>query len=227
MRKLIWALAAVSVTAAFGDVIAVDSGAGVTFLDSGFTRTDFSSPFTGANFTAAQTGTAAFVLTSTPFWIASLPAAPAAQWLGTNSTAGTNVGDTALYAVSFNIPDPLLSGSFTLDYAVDNELGDVNPGIYLNGIALPSSTGIGTFSSQFVYTAASVGADLVQGTNWLYIDAVNLGGPAGLIFSATTTTVNSTSPLPEPGSGYLVLAALACGGAFGRRLRGTRTLGLG
>jgi hypothetical protein len=36
-----------------------------------------------------------------------------------------------------------------------------------------------------MYTAANIGPLLVSGTNWIYFDAVNLGGPAGLIFSAT------------------------------------------
>jgi hypothetical protein len=195
---------------AYGDMVTFNSGAGVHFLDSGNTSTDFASAFTAANFAAAQTGPLAFVLTSTPFWISSLPADPAAKWLGTNATAGTNVGDTALYAISFNIPDPFASGSFTLNYAVDNELGDLHPGIYLNGIALPSSTGIGTFSSQFTYTDSSVGADLMQGTNWLYIDAVNLGAPAGLIFSATVRTVNATTTVPEPSTVLLLASCALC-----------------
>jgi hypothetical protein len=76
-----------------------------------------------------------------------------------------------------------------LFYAIDNLLGDSNAGIYLNGIALPNSTGIGSFGSQNTYTDANIGSDLSQGTNWLYIDGVNLGGPAGLIFSADISTV--------------------------------------
>jgi hypothetical protein len=208
-------IAAMLIPAAYGDIISVDSGAGVTFLNSGNTSTDFSSPFTPGNFTAAQTGPAAFVITKNPAWVSSLPSGPGAVWIGTNSTAGSGVGDTALYAISFNIPDPFVSASFTMFFAVDNRLGQTNPGIYLNGNALPSSTGLGNFNAQFTYNDASVGADLVQGTNWLYLDAVNLGGPAGLMFSATTTTVNAASA-PEPASIYLLLTALIAGAACWR-----------
>jgi hypothetical protein len=133
-------------------------------------------------------------------------------WIGTNGAAGISVGDTALYAISFDITDPFVSASFSMFFAVDNQLGDTNPGIYLNGNALPASTGLGSFDQQYTYTASSVEGDLVQGTNWLYIDAVNTGGPAGLMFSATTTTVNASST-PEPASFYLLLTALIAGAA--------------
>jgi PEP-CTERM motif len=207
---------AMSIPGAFGDVIAVNSSSSDTFLDSGFTSQDFTSPFTAANFTSARTGPTSFVQASTPFYISSLPSAPAARWIGTNATSAVNVGDTALFAVSFNIADPFSSGSFSMFYAVDNELGGTVPGIYLNGIALPSSTGIGTFTSQFTYSDASVGADLVQGTNFLYIDAVNLGAEEGLIFSATISTVNA-SATPEPGSLLLLGSGFLLGGVIWRR----------
>jgi hypothetical protein len=208
-----------SIPALYADSITVNSSAAVTFLNSGLTSTDFSSPFTAANFMAAQTGTAASLLSSTPFYIASLSSAPAAKWIGVASDAGITTADTALYAVSFDIPDPLSSGSLTLFYAVDNELGGTNAGIYLNGIALANSTGIGGFSSQNTYSNANIGADLVQGTNWLYIDAVNLGAEAGLIFSANIATVNSTSATPEPASVVLFGAALIAIVAVARRRR--------
>jgi hypothetical protein len=214
--RLIFALViALSIPAVYGDSVVANSGGSVTLLDSGFTSTDFSSPFSSANFMSAQTGTAASIESSDPFYIASLPSGPGAVWIGTNTTAGANVGDTALYAISFDIPDPFVSGSLNLFYAIDNELGDLNAGIYLNGIALPASTGIGGFSSQFTYSDGSIGADLVQGTNWLYIDGVNLGGPAGLIFSADISTTNS---VPEPSS-FWMLAALIIAGAVSWRLR--------
>jgi hypothetical protein len=215
MRLTLPLIATMLIRAAYGDSITVESGAGVTFLDSGNTSTDFSSAFTAGNFTAAQTGSAAFLIAPNGAWVSSLSSGPGAVWLGTNSTAGSSVGDTALYAISFDIPDPFVSASFAMFYAVDNQLGGTNPGIYLNGIALPSSTAVGNFNGQYTYNDASVGADLVQGTNWLYIDAVNLGGPAGLMFYATTTTVNATST-PEPCSFYLLLTALIAGAACWR-----------
>jgi hypothetical protein len=221
--RLIFALVvALSIPAVYGDNVTVISGGSVTLLDSGFTSTDFTSPFSNANFLAEETGTVASIESSDPHYIASLPSAPAAVWIGTNTTAGVNVGDTALYAISFNIPDPFSSASLNMFYAIDNELGGSNPGIYLNGIALPTSTGIGGFSSQFTYTDASVGGDLVQGTNWLFIDGVNLGGPAGLIFSADISTANS---VPEPSSAWL-LTGLLIAGAVSWRLRKRLDVGL-
>ncbi len=150
-KSLVLGLMAIAIPAAYADNVTVNSGAGVTFLDSSFTSADFAAPFSAANFTAAQTGTAAFVQISTPFYVSSLSSGPGASWIGTNSAAATNVGDTALYAISFNVPDSFLSGALTLFYAVDNELGGTNPGIYLNGNALPSSTGIGSFDKQYTY----------------------------------------------------------------------------
>jgi hypothetical protein len=208
---------AASLSMAYGDSVTITSGASVTFLDSGLTSTDFSTPFTTANFAAARTGQSAFVLTSTPYWITSLPSGPGAVWLGTNSTAGVGSGDTALYAISFNIADPFSAAALNLYYAVDNELGGKNAGIYLNGIALPSSTGIGTFTGQFDYTDSNVAADLVQGTNWLYLDAVNLGAPAGVIFSATVTTTNLVAATPEPVTFFLFAAGLILAGCVARR----------
>jgi hypothetical protein len=213
---------AMSIPGLYADAITINSSAAVTFLNSNSTTTDFTAPFTTANFTAAQTGTAAAVLSSVPFYLASLPAAPTAQWIGVNSGTGTNAGDTALYAVSFNIPDPFLFATLSLSFAVDNELGGTNPGIYLNGIALANSTGIpgtgtGSFTTQNTYTNASVAPDLVQGTNWLYLDDVNLGAEAGLIFSANISTVNAPIGTPEPASFVLIGAGLLAAGVLSRR----------
>jgi PEP-CTERM motif len=189
--------------------ITINSSSAVTFLDSGLVTTDFPAAFTAANFTAAQTGPAASVLTSTPFYVSSLVDGPGAVWIGTNSSAGTSTGDTALYAISFNLASAPSTASLNLYYAVDNELGLFNPGIYINGTALPSSTGIPcvlcftSFDQENNYIDASIGSLLVSGTNRLYIDAVNQGLEAGLIFSATIDTAPSTAT-PEP-SGVLLL----------------------
>lgn len=183
--------------------ITLNSSSAVTYLSSGSSTTDFPAPFTTANFTSAESGPAASVLTSTPFYVSSLAGGPGAVWIGTNPTAGADVGDTALYAISFTLPSLVSSASLNLFYAVDNILGETNPGIYINGTALPGSTGLlcslctTSFTQQNNYTDASIGSLLVSGTNWLYFDAVNQGGPGGLIFSATITT-SSSSAVPEP-----------------------------
>ena len=205
MVRVLGTLLFATLPRASADTVTVNSSSAVTYLDSGLTSTDFPSAFTGANFTSAKTGTAASVLTSTPYYIGSLVDGPGAVWIGTNSNAGTGSGDTALYAVSFNLPSAVSSASLNLYYAVDNILGQSNPGIYINGTALPSSTGLlcslctTSFTQENNYTDASIASLLVTGTNWLYFDAVNQGAPAGLIFSADITTVPSTAT-PEPSS---------------------------
>ena len=184
-----------TISASFGGVTSVtlNSGSAVTYLDSGFSTSDFSSAFTAANFTSAQLGPAASVLISTPVYISSLIDGSGAVWIGTNSNAGTGVGDTALYAISFNVPSAVSTASLNLYYAVDNVLGLSNPGIYINGAALPNSTALlcslcaTSFNQENLYTDANIAPLLVAGTNWLYFDAVNQGGPGGLIFSAKLT----------------------------------------
>jgi len=221
---------ALAIPAAYANVITINSSNAVTFLPNGTsTTTDFSSPFTAANFSSAQTGTPASVLTSTPFYTtaASLTSA-GAVWIGTSAGAGNGSSPayTGLYTSSFTIPGAFVSGSLTLNYEVDNALGDLNPGIYLNGTALPSSTGIpcgsgvacsGSFSAMQTYNDNNVTADLVQGTNWLYIDAVNLGAEGGLIFSADILTTSAPSPAPEPSSLLLLGSGLLGLAGFVRR----------
>jgi hypothetical protein len=205
--------------------ITVNSGSAVRFLDSGSSTTDFTTAFTAANFTAAQTGPTASVLTSTPFYVSSLPDGPGAVWIGTNATAGASVGDTALYAASFTLPSNVSSASLTLHYAVDNNLGYTNPGIYINGTALPASTGLPSgcvgqvcaFTQENTYTDASVGSLLVSGTNWIYFDAVNLGAPAGLIFSAVINYTVGTAcagPAVVPQAAVAAQNVISCDSNF-------------
>jgi hypothetical protein len=214
--------------AGLGATITLDSSGSVTFLDSGSTVTDFPMTLTAADFTAAQTGTPAFVQTSTPYWFTASDI-PGAVWIGTNATASTGTGDTALYAVSFDLPSGVSAASLSIDYGVDNDLGDTNAGIFINGTALPESTGIpcgsgvacdGSFTTVNTYNDPAIASLLDSGTNWLYFDAVNLGDPGGLIFSADITYTPAAVATPEPSLALVI--ALGIGALALRRMRSAR-----
>jgi hypothetical protein len=167
--------------------------------------------FTGADFAAAVSGPAASIITPNPAWHASLAADPAALWIGTNPSAASN-GNTALYAISFNLPFNVSSANLDLFYSVDDTLGTgANQGAYLNGSAVAPSGG--DFFAQHSVSNPAVGPLLHAGTNTLFINATNGSGPAGLIFSATITTqdIIPTGGAPEPSSALLIVSAAALG----------------
>jgi hypothetical protein len=211
-------------TGIHGAVINLHSGNGsgtdslIKFLD-GPNATDFAA-LTPANFTSAQSGPAAFIMPPNGAWLASLPADSGAKWIGTNASAGTVSGDTALYAMSFTLANPVASASITLNYATDNQFGSsTNNGLFLNGTAVTPAPTQGSFTSQLTYTNANIGSLLTTGTNWIYFDAVNVGGPAGFIFSATITTQDVVTAAPEPTSLLLIggsLIAIAIIVRYGR-----------
>jgi hypothetical protein len=205
------------------DTVVLNSGSAVTYLDSGKTSGDFSAPFTSSSFTAAQNGKSASPLSSilTQYYTKSLTGAPGAEWIGTNSSAGINSGDTALFAISFDIAGSVSSASLDLAYAVDNALGASNAGIYINGHALPNSISCylcGTnYSQTNYYLDSNIAQYLVTGKNTLYIDAVNGGGQEGLLFSATINYVDP--PIATPEASTAVLLALAVVGLLALSLR--------
>jgi len=193
----------------------------ITFLD-GPLATDFAL-LTPANFLSAQTGTAASIINRNPAWLASLPEDANAKWIGTNSSAQTlSAGDTGLYAMSFFLPFPVFSATLDLHYAVDNSLGGANnAGVFLNGTALSPTPGAGSYNVDTAYSNANIGSLLQPGVNWIYFDAVNLGGPAGLIFTATITTADNTAA-PEPATFAMFGGALVLIGSL-RRFRSARS----
>jgi hypothetical protein len=215
---------------ASANTIVLNSGSSVTYLDSGIVNGDFTSAFTSANFTSAQTGSDASVLAGAAapgdsplpgYYVApnTTTELENAVWIGTNTSAAEagHTGDTALYAISFTLPSNFTSASLSLYYAVDNEIGDKNAGIYINGTALPNSTAIAqpcttpptcpavNDGQQNTYTDASITSLLHAGTNWIYIDDVNLGGQGGIIFSADINYATSQfTSAPEPASSLLI-----------------------
>jgi uncharacterized protein (TIGR03437 family) len=175
--------------------------------------------FTASDFSAAQTGPAAFVVTPNPLWIPSLAADESAKWIGTNPNAGCCSGNTALYAVSFQITSAFTSATLELFFAVDDGIGDGyglvtgNSGIYLNGS--PACRGGFTGASQQQSVSCDVSSLLRGGTNWLYIEDGNAEGAAGLLFSATITTADFSGAgllLNVPGTAMPWLYSTASGG---------------
>ena len=195
--------------------------------------TGFGTVFTPADFTAASGGAAATVINNHPAWItaasfnanAATTAVPA-QWISNSATGGASFGDngsSALYAIEFTITDTIISAaSIDFDFAVDNLLGTtspsfgVNEGLFLNGVALSGSTSGGGFNSVFNFTRTDIAPLLVTGTNTLYMNLTDVGGPAAMIFSTTITTEGSTAvAVPEPG--LIAVFALGLAGiGFGR-----------
>ena len=101
---------------------------------------------------------------------------------------------------------------------MDNVLGwGPNQGVFFNVAAISGNSNGGGFGSPPTTLTPNIAPLLVLGTNTLYINATDLGGPAGLLFSATITTTEVTSAVPEPASSALV--GLGIAGLIGSRWR--------
>jgi MYXO-CTERM domain-containing protein len=182
----------------------------------------FANAFTATDFAAASTGPAATIISRNASWLYT-PAFsdPSAQWVSTSS-GGATEGSSALYAIDFTITDAFLTAA-TLDltYALDNILGGgPNQGLFINGVALPGSTNFnsGNYAVESNFVSADISSLLTLGTNTLYINVNDVGGPAGLLFHATITTTGSNdAPVPAPGALGLLGLGLAALGAIHRR----------
>jgi hypothetical protein len=177
--------------------------------------TNFSTAFTPADFSAADSGPAAFIIANHPAWIATLPSDPLARWISTAAT-GTLEGGTALYAIDFTLASASSSATLDLRLAVDNALGGgPNQGVFLNGTAVSGNSSPAGFTSELLIQRNDIAPLLVAGTNTLYINSTDQGGPGGLIFSATIETV----PIPEPAALVLLAIGSAAGLALARKHR--------
>jgi len=164
-----------------------------------------SGQFSSAAFASAASGTHAQVVSPCVCWLPGLSADPLAQWIAVDANSSPL---SALYAYPFNVPGQVTSASMTLNFAVDNNLGElagvtgspasVNSvaGLYLNGTALAGTSGLpptndgSAFTSQWTYTSGDISSLLTTGNNFLYFYQYDWGGIAGSIFSAT---INLTS----------------------------------
>jgi uncharacterized protein (TIGR03437 family) len=182
----------------------------------------FDHTFTLADFSSAHNGPAAFIVSPNPLWISGLPSDPLAQWIGTNPSAGVSSGNTALYAIPFQITSGFSSATLTINYAVDDAIGDTvidsgpNTGVYLNGSAACSGAFAIGFNQQNSVSCGDVSSLLHVGQNWLYIEDGNVQASAGLLFSATITTTvvqpNPNGTLTVPGTAMPWLYSTTPGG---------------
>ena len=182
----------VTVRSGNGSVLGRDSS--INFL-IGPASADFASPFTPTDFANAQNGSAAYILIPNPGWINGLSADPSAKWIGANASAASS-GNTALYAVPINIANSFNNATLILHYAADDTLEFLSGsgGILLNGTAVCTNQIQAGFSEEHILACSNVGPLLHVGQNWLYFDAVNLGGAGGLMFSATISTTSDVLP---------------------------------
>ena len=172
----------------------------------------FGSAFTVADFAAARAGAAAVIINKHSAWASPTKFAlgggdASAQWISDNAS-GEVAGSTALYAIDFfNTFDTTTSATLDFYWAVDNYLGDsFNDGVFINGQAL-GITG-GEFSEAYSSLNIDVSSLLVSGVNTLYINTRDVGGPSGLMFSASLDVQGTMTPVPAPAGGLFALGLL-------------------
>ncbi len=176
---------------------------------------EFTAP--SANLPAALAGPAASIVN--PFsdqygdnWYAGTTtnAAGTANWVSTVSTTGNapGQGSTAIYAIYLGSLSPTAGPEvLTISLAADNVVSYV----WINNSSNVVATNLTTYFSHlttFTYTISA--SEITAGSNYLYIDVVNTGGPSpsnpsGLIYAG------SIVPVPEPAS----MAMVAIGGLMG------------
>ena len=218
-------LSAVAIPASADQIISLRSGNGaIGSLDSAVSMligppdSEFVGAFTPTQFSDARTGPQASIIANHSSWLPpSLFSDTAARWISTGP-GGATLGNTALFAIDFTITDAVISSAdIVFNFAVDNSIGGVAPnqGLYLNGTALSGSTSVSGFTAEHSLLRTDIAPLLVSGLNTLYINMTDAGGPSGLIFSTTITTVGSAAEVPEPG--LIAIFALGLAGlGFGR-----------
>ena len=205
-------------SSARAQLITLHTGNGVVGGTDAFIRyLAKSGPFTSADFAAARAGAAPTIVTNHPVWMTELPSDPTAKWLALDSSRSPQ---SMLYAYDFQVTaTTIASASLDLRYGVDNNVGSTSPsvaGLYINEVALPGTTQIGSYDHEYQYTNASLGSLLHTGTNTFYFYQYDFGGVAGSIYDAQIT-VNDT---PEPGNlAWIVGMAFGGVGFLARRRR--------
>jgi hypothetical protein len=149
----------------------------------------FPNVLTASDFQAASNGPSALIIPNYPSWISFLPADEEAKWI--NDSGNNETGSTVLYAIDFVIDFDFNDANIDFYYAIDNfKGGDQNQGLYLNGQPLSGNTTGGDFLGQYLISRNDIAPLLKQGTNTLYMNSTDVGGPSGIIFSAKITVTN-------------------------------------
>jgi hypothetical protein len=184
----LWAVEVITVRSGNGLPSGLDSQ--LTYL-AGPADSEFGVALAPAQFAAAQVGPAPTILPVWALngsWTSTLSADPLAQWVSDNVWGGSS-GDTNLYAVPFFVTSGSV-GSATLDFhfLCDNWIGEfyanVNEGVYINGTPIAGTTG-GNYATETSFLGLNVAGLVTPGPNTLYVLSSDVGGPGGLIFSAT------------------------------------------
>lgn len=199
------------------DSITLQSGNGVEGgTDSEITMlvgpsdSGFAAPFIPADFTDADSGSAAFIIAPHGAWTGPLVANPSALWISTFSD-GIDNGNTALYSMPFTSTcSEIDSASLDFDFLIDNALGDSNnEGLFINGLPIASSTlnngeDQNTFKIDQSFATFDITSLVNPGSNTLYVNSVDLGGPSGLRFSAEINIQCTVPPVDNPVAGELL-----------------------
>jgi len=165
-----------------------------------------------SDFISVQTDKYAYIDAPYPTYIQSLPTDPLAHWISTTPNLGAG---SALYAIPFTVTDPVIgSASLDLGYSVDNAIN----GIYINGTLISGNSHDGDYHGEY-YELRSDIAPLLKpnAVNWLYINASDYGGYAGIIFNATIMVQGGSaaalSILPNRGgnAGQVTVQVIASG----------------
>ncbi len=164
---------------------------------------EFSVPFTPIDYASALAGPPAEILTQlNGAWTPTLVADPLAQWVS-DSQSGAWSGSTNLYAIPFVVSSAVVS-SATLDFhfLCDNWVGEyyanINEGLHLNGSSVAGTIG-GNYANETNWYSIPVTGLVNPGPNVLYVLSSDVGGPGGIVFSATLR-INGDGTVDAPES---------------------------
>ena len=151
----------------------------------------FVAAFINVDFTNAIAGSSPAIIDNHGAWKPTLDNDITAQYISTSPT-GAIEGGTALLAQPFEVDCDIgvASANLLFDFHVDNELGDTNnEGLFINGNPVTSSkllgVVVGNFNTDQQLGPFDITSDVQQGTNHMFVNYADGGGPSGIQYSAT------------------------------------------